>query len=42
MPKENIVLDYDMKILTPKKEYAELYAKMKKELQDLGLDYEAW
>ena len=43
MPKENLILElYDMKTLKPKKEYVELYTKMKKELQDLGLDYEAW
>lgn len=43
MPKEDYILErYDMKTLKPDKEYIELYSKMKKELQDMGLDYEAW
>lgn len=43
MPSEDhMPKTYDMKTLKPKKEYLELYSKMKKELQDLGLNYEAW
>ncbi len=43
MPEEDHILKrYDMKTLKPDKEYIELYSKMKRELQDMGLDYEAW
>ncbi|MEM1658124.1 MAG: monomethylamine:corrinoid methyltransferase [Candidatus Jordarchaeales archaeon] len=43
LPSETLILEkYDMKTLTPKKEYVELYSRMKKELQDMGLEYEAW
>ena len=31
---------YDLKTLNPKKEYLEIYLKVKKELQDLGLPIE--
>jgi len=30
---------YDVKTLTPKKEWQEIYARVKRELEDIGLDF---
>jgi hypothetical protein len=33
---------YDLKTLTPRKQFTDLYVKMKRDLEDLGLEFKGY